>query len=274
MNKKRKEYDYRNSVFSEIEKRISLLDELIAEKEKKISKGPQGSLRAVKHGRGYQYFRRGEGLPDCGEYLRKSKRSIAGELAQKEYDIKILKAAENERKALEYYLTKVSGNDLTDVFSKIPEGKKCLITPVIYDDEEYIRRWESLEYEKKGFPDNYPVYLTNKGERVRSKSEIIIANTLLLMEIPYKYEFPLNINGIEFRPDFTILNVKKRKEMYIEHLGMLSDAEYRENAIGKLNFYESNGIVQGDRLIITRETLKHPLDQNVLKNVLELNLQR
>lgn len=52
---------------------------------------------------------------------------------------------------------------------------------------------------------------------MRSKSEVIIADLLNKEGIPYRYEFPLYLK--EFNtvyPDFTILNVRKRKEIYWE----------------------------------------------------------
>ena len=50
-------------------------------------------------------------------------------------------------------------------------------------------------------------YYTIKGERVRSKSEKIIADELYRYQIPYKYEFPLTLathnRNIQLYPDFT-----------------------------------------------------------------------
>ena len=42
--------------------------------------------------------------------------------------------------------------------------------------EEFVKQWEAVSYVPKGFEPNYPEYYTDKGERVRSKSEILIAN--------------------------------------------------------------------------------------------------
>jgi len=50
-------------------------------------------------------------------------------------------------------------------------------------NEDYIREWLSIPYDRKIIPEDVPVYLTDKGERVRSKSELNIADTLYKMEI-------------------------------------------------------------------------------------------
>ncbi|MBQ9321830.1 MAG: hypothetical protein IJ239_05705, partial [Eubacterium sp.] len=71
----------------------------------------------------------------------------------------------------------------------------------------YIRNWLDIQYPKKGFSEEGPEFYTSKGERVRSKSEVIIADTLARMGVPYRYEFPIRFSGTgTFHPDFTVLN--------------------------------------------------------------------
>ena len=79
-------------------------------------------------------------------------------------------------------------------------------------DEDYIEQWLSQSYERKTISEDLPIYITEKGERVRSKSEINIANTLFKMNVPYKYECPLELaNGIIIHPDFTLLDIDSRQ---------------------------------------------------------------
>ena len=54
-------------------------------------------------------------------------------------------------------------------------------------------------------------------------------------------------------PDFTILNVKKREEVYYEHFGMMDQLEYCKNALERIEQYENNGILLGERLFVTFE---------------------
>lgn len=51
------------------------------------------------------------------------------------------------------------------------------------------------------------------------------------------------------------------KEMYWEHLGMMDDSNYVENALQKIALYEQNGIFPGKNLILTYETGKNPINQ-------------
>ena len=50
--------------------------------------------------------------------------------------------------------------------------------PVREADEEFIANWEKVQYQGKTFDDMAPELFTAKGERVRSKSELIIADIL------------------------------------------------------------------------------------------------
>ena len=72
-------------------------------------------------------------------------------------------------------------------------------------------------------------------------------------------------------PDFTILQVESRKEIYWEHLGMMDNSEYCERALQKLNAYMKSDICLGDRLLISYETSKRPLDTKVLDKIIRNN---
>lgn len=147
-------------------------------------------------------------------------------------------------------------------------GKKELIRTHYTSDEIYLNNWKNQEYEVLAFKDNYPEYYTRKGIRVRSKSEVIIADTLDEMEIPFLYEKPLKLNSGIVHPDFTLLNIRERRELYWEHLGMMDDIDYRNNALIKIRNYESSGIYQHDCLILTFETSKYPLNTKEIRRMI------
>ena len=68
------------------------------------------------------------------------------------------------------------------------------------------------------------IYQTLSGDRVRSKSEVIIANILFDRKITFTYEEPLVVDGQSYSPDFTIR--WKGRTYYWEHLGLLDQEEY------------------------------------------------
>lgn len=98
----------------------------------------------------------------------------------------------------------------------------------------------SLRPEEPGIP--YPealIHRTSKGIPVRSKSEVIVADTLSRMNISWEYEQRLSTRDDhnDFRlPDFTIGYEGDR--LYWEHLGMLTVPAYRDGWARKRRWYE------------------------------------
>ena len=116
-------------------------------------------------------------------------------------------------------------------------------------------------------------FYTHKGERVRSKSELIIAGELNRYDVPYHYEMPLQLNDwgrvVTLRPDFTVMNRSNGKSYIYEHLGMMDNQAYVENNMKKLELYEKNGFLLGRNLLVTHETSKSPLNIAVVDSYIE-----
>lgn len=91
--------------------------------------------------------------------------------------------------------------------------------------------------------DGSHVHRTSNGELVCSKSEVIVAETLRRVGIPYEYEKPLVMSdGTERLPDFTI-NISGKPTIYWEHLGLLGKAGYRADWEAKKSWYAQHGIL-------------------------------
>lgn len=134
--------------------------------------------------------------------------------------------------------------------------------------------WKTKEYIGKDFPDGMPVIRTEKGERVRSKSEKIMADYFYRNGIEYKYECPIYLKGIGVvYPDFTFLSQKTGEEIYWEHHGRMDDPAYARNAVRKINAYENNNIYPGERLIITYETSQMILNTDKIEKLVEKYLK-
>jgi predicted nuclease of restriction endonuclease-like RecB superfamily len=122
------------------------------------------------------------------------------------------------------------------------------------------------KYKEHYYAENL-IHITRSGEKVRSKSEVIIYNELDSVGIPFKYERSLSLpNGKNFLPDFTIF--KGEKEIYWEHLGMLTDAKYRKDWEHKEKSYADNGISQDKgNLIVTFDKLNGGIDSSAIKEI-------
>jgi hypothetical protein len=105
------------------------------------------------------------------------------------------------------------------------------------------------------------IHRTRKGQAVRSKSEVIIADLLYSKQIDYQYEQPLGMpDGTRRLPDFTITDDTTGASYYWEHLGMLQRPSYRRQWQRKLTWYKSHGILPHDEgggpngtLIVTQD---------------------
>ena len=110
------------------------------------------------------------------------------------------------------------------------------------------------------FPEDI-FYLTNKGEKVRSKSEKILADMFYKWNIPYCYEAKLNLKNMKtIYPDFTLLRICDRKTIYWEHFGLADDGEYATKALIKCALYESEGYAPGEDFLFSVESKSTPLN--------------
>jgi len=150
------------------------------------------------------------------------------------------------------------------IFDSMPDVQKRSIVLEELSDQEYARRWLDVKYEPKPISKEVPEHYTQKGERVRSKSEVMIADALAYAGVPYRYECPLNVGGVTYHPDFTVLRMEDRKELFWEHLGRMDEPDYCRDSIFRLRAYEKNNILPGRDLILTMETKQNPLNLSVI----------
>ncbi|MBR5953238.1 MAG: hypothetical protein IKZ85_08190 [Pseudobutyrivibrio sp.] len=66
-------------------------------------------------------------------------------------------------------------------------------------------------------------------------------------------------------PDFVALNIRTRKTIYWEHLGIVADIEYATKNFKKIQGYEKNGYLLGRDLIITMESAEAPIDVKLVE---------
>ena len=260
-----------NQIFScEINERIELLTKTLEKTESRIKSLPLGRINIKCRGGTTYYYLVGEGRT---EKLIKRGDKLVEELLQKSYLKDVNKAAEKELKVLMKYKEEYPSVLIEDIYDQLSNERKKVVKPIIPTDEQYVARWLAEPYTKKPISDDVPVYVTKKGERVRSKSELIIANLLYDYGIPYKYECPILVGGEILHPDFTILRLSDRKIIYYEHCGKMGDPGYVEDMVGRSRKYALEGIFQGDKLFYTFESAKQPLDVRVVNAMIENNFR-
>ena len=252
-----------------LEERKEYLLRLKSEKEKSLRTAPEGMLRVCSSRNRVQYYQRTDPKDFNGIYIKEKDAWLARGLAQKDYDQKILKVIENELEYIEKYLSSDSVQSAEQVYERLHKERQKLICPIRETDEQYVQKWKAIEYEGKGFAEDAPEFYTNRGERVRSKSEKMKADKLKRLGVPYRYEAPLYLGrNCVLHPDFTVLNIRTRKEYYYEHFGMMDKPEYVESALKRIELYEKNGIFPGDNLLFSWETMAMPLNMRIVETML------
>ena len=267
---------------------IARMEDAIKWAQSGLKHSPEGRLLVETQRGALRYYWR-KGIHDKrGTYLGKDDQETHRALEQKEYDMRLLKAATKEKDRLEKMLArydKASGaadqavaaasEDVLDaVYASLPEERQALVKSFELTDEEYARQWLAHEYEGNGHTFGGSGFYSMGGTRVRSKSEVIIADALEAQGVPYRYEQALDVGGYNpVYPDFTVLNRRTRKEYIWEHFGAMDDADYCDKALRKLNKYARAGYVLGDKLLATYESGAVPLDTRMAHAVIEHNLK-
>lgn len=249
-----------------IERRCRYLEQVAAYEKKALANLPKGHLKGSLHGNHWEYLQRAEQPGSKWSYIRKKDLPLARKLAQRIYDERMLFAAESELEQLKQGNVKEGFISVEQIYQSLPQSIQNLVIPLFEPDQQYYLRWKSTDFPHLDFREDAPEYKSSLGERMRSKSEILIADMLTKNHIPYIYEKPLTLGDQHtVHPDFTLLDFKYRKEIYWEHLGMIDDDTYRNRAIRKIYAFEHDGYYPGQQLIITVETLAIPLDSSTIQ---------
>ena len=260
----------------------SYTEELITERSllinylnqcKSFLKNVSGEQLWVTHHGKYPQFYTVDRISHKRKYISTKELPYIRNLAQRDYNQQAISVLEKRIRTIDRFLREEQQTDIHLVYHNLPDARKKLVIPVEQDDRQFVDQWISESFQAKPFREEDTTgYFTAKGERVRSKSEVIIADTLKELGIPYRYECPLELEyGIIIHPDFTILRISDRKVLYLEHLGKMDDPGYSENAISRISLFGRNGIFQGDRLFLTFETAQRPLDRRILREMLIRN---
>lgn len=173
------------------------------------------------------------------------------------------------------------------LYTAITRQKERLV--ILYNDEAYkLRNYSSkafsdiasrftclfeapdiIEYKKRYYEARL-IHKTARGELVRSKSEVIIADALYDKGIDYNYEKELSLgeDGIRI-PDFTIDDAESGTLIYWEHCGMMNDEGYRLRWTAKRAVYEKHGIVEGKNLIVTYDNADGGIDSQAIRKLIE-----
>ena len=256
-------------IFDAAHRRLTFLKNLADSIIKMQKNEPDGMLRITnKKGKVRMYLRENES-DRSGRYIPQSEYELACRLANKGYLSKALTTVNGEINHLEKYVDDCEGYTIEELFGKISTPRQDMLEPVIETDEMFVARWKSQQFIQKTFGDDTISYKSKLGEKFRSKSELLIADELYSAGIPYRYECKTIIGSVPVYPDFTVLNVARRRVYIWEHLGKLDDPDYANNTTIKLNNYLAHGYYPGVNLLLSWETSKAPLKMELVRDMMD-----
>ncbi len=260
-----------------LEQKLQIYEKVADSIETKVQRWPKGHLRLCKPRNGYNhgeykfYYMDEDG--NARKMIRKKDLPFAKRLAQRDYEKKMYSLAKKRVGQIKRLLKDFEDDELEQVYEKLCKGRKDLVVPTVFTKEEMLEQWRShLSTAVHPIPISGNVK-TNRGEKVRSKSEKILADLFEQYGIPYKYENAVYYsNHYSLYPDFTLFNVRTQKTYYWEHWGTMEDENYFEKQVDKLNKYAEIGITLEDNLIVTMETNRTMTDMKLIKDKIEKKL--
>ena len=259
MNELKYLYDFRN----ELEEQLELITTLMRKSRKNLTKYKDMDNTSVytSKSNGCIQFYLYDKHNKKKNYVRKPDVKNIKKYIQRDYDVRVNEVLSNMHASLTQVVEQYNVDDIYKEYENLDNKRKNIVIPIINTRQEYIDEWYTLY---PGMQNTFPIegtYVTEKNEKVRSKSEKIIADMLYKYDIPYVYEPRLELSPFTaVFPDFAIMNKRTGKTYYWEHLGLVSDIDYAIKNFLKLQEYISNGVFPGRDLILSIESENKSLD--------------
>ncbi len=253
-----------------IEKVLAELEIRLKFANNELKTCPEGTLSYVKRGGRGTFF---QIINSGGKRLRKSINKapdfIRG-LARKEYLIKEKKLLEHNIKVLKDVIKTLVEPSPDNVLKSISKHLQGIPKHYFFPDHNKDC-WANQPYEKSNYKPEEKKHTTSRGLKVRSKSEVLIAEMLYIFNIQFRYEQVIRIGGIMLVPDFTI-RLPDGRIFYWEHCGMMSSKEYREHQKWKMEVYEKAGIVPWKNLIVTYDDEDGNINAGIIESEIKNKL--
>lgn len=244
--------------------------------EQALEKLPEGKLTCVRNGRKGEYAKWYVNTGKGRVYLPKTERVLAQQLALRRLYTVHLNRLRHELELLNNYESfhkdNVYSNEINNLISQESPYYALLKNSVdsSRDKDTPIKVWQETKYNANVVHPEHLQHKSLNGERLRSKSEVIIANALYMNQVPYRYECELVLGEVTVYPDFTILHPDTLEVYYWEHFGMMSQVAYREKTVQKLKLYGEHQIFPFHQMITTYESESVTLDSEMIQKIINL----
>lgn len=259
-----------NLLLRDLVERRDSIEQIISYLENNIDFDIKDRVRISSDSNQIHYYLISKQYDTHGKYVRKKDVSKVKNIVQNEYNINLYRSLKKESKMLNDSINFYENNNIELIYDSLHPGRKKLVEPVYLPIDDYVSDWIKVEYERKNFEDDANEFYTSKGIRVRSKSEVIIADILDRYNIPYRYEYPIYLKGWGYvYADFYCLNTSTRVEFAWEHFGMMDNEEYSKKAVSKIDKYLQNGYFLGKNFIASFESSIQPLSTKSIEKIIK-----
>jgi len=234
--------------------------------EKKLLTMPEGVLSmTVQNGRKY-YSKYADGkktylgLGNVEEVVQLQRRRLLAEL---------IKKIERNEIVLKRFIRDYQEVSPQTVEQMLGKAYQCpdLAETILQGNKNY-KKWGNQPYERSTKYLENLIHRTIKGDFVRSKSEVIIANTLYPKGLQYRYEELTKVGQYTFAPDFKIAVPRQNKIKILEHFGMMNNSEYRKNALWKIDVYLDAGYKPYEDILFTFDDFDGGIDTKNLDTLI------
>ena len=265
------EYFIKTNYYKQIEEYAIYLQKRIALLEKQQRNLPNATIKCLRRGNSISFYKRVPGKKHKVQYIRRSNMDEIRKIANATYIKRVLPKLKTNLNAAKKFLNFHSGVDESIIAIAMPEYLQALNSNLFLYKPLYLKTWQSHPYTRNPYKPEGLIHDTARGEKVRSKSEVLIADCLFEYKLAYKPESPLRLkkSNKTIYPDFTIIHPESLKEIYWEHFGMMDNPEYAREATAKINALSQEGLFIGENLICTFETSDLPLTRGTIETYIK-----
>lgn len=253
----------------ELKKELAEYEREYANLKRRLARAPAGNLRTRKL-RGKVRFSVIETGPDGHRHERYVSSSNAIELTKygTKYYCKGLEPVLAEQIGiLRQFADRYDPDAKFKVFASLPEFLQKYVVPICLTHLEQAEEWADESHQCNSFPiPCSSAYKSQKGDIVRSRAECLAVNTLFGLNLPYRYEDVLELDGRDAFPDITVMHPETLELWYIEIFGMMGDPDYARDAFLKIQRYQRAGL--GGRLLAFFDYPDVPFDPSAFERTI------
>jgi len=204
-----------------------------------------------------------------GGKVKYDRRTITGrdaliqQLARKKYLEKSTKLLAEEIDRMNQFLKSSIEPTPDNILKLLPKSYQTLPENMFFPKRRAAEKWAEEPYPQNTLYLEEKIHTTGRGLKVRSKSELFIADKLDTYLLPFRYDGIIYFEDYAFSPDFMIPTTEGMK--YWEHCGKMADPKYRKRNQWKLTMYDKMGIVPWKNLIITYDSEDGGLNLGIIE---------